>query len=515
MLGSHRTTALIESLLLHCDGETPTERHFRAVAEAHGVSSRTVRRAAAAAFSVTSPDPVGPSAQAALDSLVGLDPRVVFKQEPYGHGWWPDLYVLQTLAAHPTMVTAHSALVREGHTVPSYDQFRRRLNSCLNPAYYAGVVRGGGATATAAFETYIKRALTPRMQVVEMDAFELPVDVVVPRSDKPRKPWLLLAIDRGTRAVPAWLIVPTRPTAADSRTLLALMALGTRCDDGTVIGGLPQFVMPDNGGEFVGWEFTTALTSLGISRLPVPPSTPHLKGVVERMGRHVQQRLIDTLPGATHGPELRHGEVPWRDVDLMALSELEGRVDEWFVNYNTHHRHPALKKATPLQAWLADATPIRQCTDAAVLRSLSPRVNRTISKKGVLLDYRHYIHPVLGGHIGTEVAVAWLPRHADQVDVFTTGGDWICTALDAEGLTDSEIDDLMTTRLRHARAVTAASRASADLRARLATLDTPSGAPPLAVADYLDARTDPGSGEKPEADSSGDALLDIMLGDDS
>lgn len=517
MITHPRKHALVETVLLLAGDRPPTERHYKAAAAAHGCSPRTARRTVSTMLELPASFDAGLSARAALDSMVDLDPRVVYASEPSGPGWWPDMTVLEALAAHPTLATAHDALARAGRIVPSYSQFCRRLKLCLTPAYFAGISRGGGARATAELEVFIKRARTPRMHVVELDAFELPIDVLVPRAEKPRKPWLLLAIDRGTRAVPAWLLVPGRPTAADSRTLLALMAVGAPCPDGTVIGGLPHFVMPDNGGEFSGWEFTRALTELGIAQLAVPPSTPHLKGTVERMGQHIQQRLIDTLPGATHGPELRHGESPWRDADLMAVNELEARVDEWLTSYNTTHRHAALRGRTPLQAWLADPEPVRYHSDSVVLRELMPRVSRTVSKKGVLLDYRHYLHPVLGASIGDDVQVGWLPRHTDRVEVFTADGTWICTALDASDLSEPEVDEVMTGRLRRGRAVTAASRASVDLRARLAELDAPTGPLPLSVTDYRDsvAPTLPDDERPTTATVAGDSLFDIVFGDES
>lgn len=464
MLSSTSQQAVAETLMLVSAGQVPTERHFKATARAHNVSARTVRRLFGATFDLPTADEVGLSARAALASLNGVDPRVVYASEPAGAGWWPDLVVLEFLAANPTLVGAYDALAAEGRPLPSYAQFTRRVKECLNQPFYAGVCRAGGPNATALIELYVTRAPSRRLEVVELDSFELPVDVLVPRARKARKPWLMVAIDRGTRAVPAWLVVPGRPTAVDARTLLALTIRGFACPDGTVIGGVPQHVLGDNGGEFRGQAFLTAVESSGCTSLPIPAETPHLKGGVERFGQHVEQRLIDHLPGAAHGPRLRGGAQPWRDVPLLTLAELTTQVDRFFADYNTTHQHSGLGGATPLQAWLADQTPVTTLADAQVLRDLLPRETRTVTKKGVELDNKQYLAPALAAWVGKLVQVGWLPRHTNTVEVLTLDGEHVCTAQNCDQLNEDDIADLMTGRRRRGRAVTAFHTGSAQVR---------------------------------------------------
>jgi len=478
VIASATSQAAIEALLVASEGR-PRQRHFAQVARSYGCSVKTLRRRYQRLIEGQNLPETGTSAQEALDSFDGVDPRAVYQDLPAGNGWWPTWQDLMVIAGSPSLAEAWKVVSDEarqaGRDFPGYEQFTRRLRSCLQPYVYTGITCRQ-RDAVERLQIYATNKRPGRMHVIEVDTFELPVDVRLPRSDRLVKPYLMVGIDRGTRAVPGWVVLPVRPSSDDFATLLACILTGFPCGDGTVIGGVPKYVLPDNGGEFRGARIDTILGALGIERLKIPPYKGHLKGTVERLGQTLEKTLIDTLPGATHGPVTSRKKQTWR-AQPLEFADLVARVDSWFAEYNQQRWHSTLR-STPLQAWKADRTPVTSVTNTALLRSLLPRVHRTTQKQGVRLDRRYYVSTALSPYIGKEVQVGWLPRRIDEVEVFDLAGEWITTAVLADSLTQPEQGQVSAYRRRQGRAVDQLLTASAAGRDQRAAASQPGGDEP-------------------------------------
>ena len=492
MIASTTSQAAIEALMVISAGQ-PRQRHFERVANSYGCSAKTLRRRYNRLIAGANVAAVGNAAQQALDSCDDVDPRAVFQELPAGDGWWPTWEDLEVIAGSPTLADAWQRLAGDaavtGRSLPWYAQFTRRLRRCLQPYIYTGLTSTDRGSVER-LQIYATNRRPGRMDVLEVDSFEMPVDVQLPRTNAVTTPHLMVAIDRGTRAVPGWRVLPKDPTSDDFVTLLACVLSGFTCDGGTVIGGVPKFVLPDNGPEFRGDRVEAILTALNVERLKIPPRKGHLKGTVERLGQTIEKALIDTLPGATHGPQTSREKKAWREVEALPFPELVQRVDGWFAWYNQKHRHSTLN-ATPLQVWQADRTPVTPLSNTALLRTMLPRVRRTTQKQGVRLDRRYYISPALAPHIGQAVDVAWLPRKLDQVEVFDLAGEWITTAYLADTLTDPEQGQLAAYRRRQGRAIDQLITASAKGRGQRAASSRPAGDRP----------------EVPETDAAADRLI--------
>ena len=226
MKSTGKAKAALETLMLISAGN-PRHSHFVQVAAQYGWSAKTLRRQYQRLMAVPT-GAIGPSAQAAIDSCDGVDPRTLYVTTPEGFGWWPTWDDLQVIAGSPTLAAAHQQLVAAATpgTVPGYEQFTRRLKQCLTPGVYQGLT-DTSPNAVEKVQIYATNRRPERMNIVELDCFELPIDVQLPRSTRVVKPWLMVAIDRGTRAVPAWLVMASRPASQDFATLLALMFTGT------------------------------------------------------------------------------------------------------------------------------------------------------------------------------------------------------------------------------------------------------------------------------------------------
>ena len=517
MIASSRATAAVESLML-ISGGSPTESDFRKVGQTIGASARTVRRLWQQLVLPPAQPAVGPAAQAALDGCEPSQLNNVYRSAPTGHGWWPTLSDLAVIAAHGNLATAHAQLVKEsdvtGRSVPGYVQFTRRLHECLTEAVYAGVVRGDAA-ATEQVQLYCRNGRPARLAVVEVDAFQLPINVTPTRGTRLIKPWLLTMVDRGTRAAPAWLLLPKRPDSGDFKTLLALLFTGFTCDDGTVIGGVPGSIVPDNGSEFRGADVDAALAAFGVTKVALPPYRGHLKGTVERLGRTVQEGVIATLPGNVHGPKTSRRQRPWTDTDPIGYLELAERLDAWFAAYNQAHKHPALARRTPQQVWCADPTPVVRVDQTVLLADLLPRHPRKVTKKGVTVDDISYVTTGLAA--GQHVLVGVLPGHPETVEVFDSDGQWLCTADRADAMPEDARDQLLTSRRRQVRAVDQALTSSTAIRdTNHAASAVPSGGTGgHSLVDLFDDEDDASDSAAPGAAASAGSELTDLFGDPS
>lgn len=499
-------TAALSSLMLAAPDGQPTQQHFAAIGAMFGTSARTIRRLWNAADQPARVE-TGPSAQRCLDSLGAVDPRTLFVSEPSGDGWWPDTAALVAIGASKTRLEAWETLQASDPHLPGYAQFTRRLNEILTPAMLESLT-GKGPVAGSALELFLTRSMPSRMTVVEFDSVQLPIDTVDRQHSRKVKPWLIVGVDVGTRAVVGWDLVMTRPSSADAARVLALTAVGT-FHDSVRVGGLPEAVRPDNGGEFRK-VFEQACQALGIQWLHLPPHTPHLKGCVEAFGGTIQDELVAGLPGATHGPVLRGDAQPWRDVEeLLTFQAMYAEVDRYIRGYNTTRPHSTLGGSTPIQAWLADTAPVRFVDDMLTLLPYMHCESRKVTKNGVPVNKVDYLCP--GLKVGRHVQVAWLPRHGHWIEVLDETGEHVGTGVVASSLSEQERDSMLAPRKRRERAANQLLSAGSKVRLHPATVPAPIGSMRAKTEAVKQQAQTTSTAPKTGRDDDVQALLDEVL----
>lgn len=341
--------------------------------------------------------------------------------------------------------------------------FRRRWDR-VDPAVRA--MAEGGATALLNKQIRILYSAKERNEVWHIDHQEIPI-WVLPRghSATPVKPWMTTIIDDSTRRIMATLLTVVRPTA-EMVTVALADAMRIKHIPGTAhrVGGVPQTLHSDNGGEFKAVQYTEALARLGVSRKVSQPYLKHQNGKVERVQRTFQDELIKSLPGYSQAPQtLKRKDLFGRDTQLLSEDALAVYIDEWVDSYNAERPHGSLGGKTPDEVWCAQETPLRTLDPEALRLAmlLADRPAYKVHAAGVSFRGQYFTAPDLAtnGMVGREVQVRYMPTDESFIEVFYDG-EWMCTAVPHVNLTDEQREQIISAgkdQYTHARAYHAAA----------------------------------------------------------
>ena len=137
--------------------------------------------------------------------------------------------------------------------------------------------------------------------------------------------YLFTFIDPQTRFAVAFAAA----TASSRQTTHALDAL---C---TLLPAPPQFLLSDNGAEFLG-SFQQRLEERGITHWWTYPRSPKMNAHVERFNRTIQEQFVDY-----------HEDVLFDD-----LAAFNRKLADWLLAYNTVLPHHSLGRQSPVQCLL-------------------------------------------------------------------------------------------------------------------------------------------------------------------
>ncbi|EEP69782.1 transposase [Micromonospora sp. ATCC 39149] len=338
-----------------------------------------------------------------------------------------------------------------------------------------------GERARRAKLVYLRRRGSHRNQVWEGDHKNLPILVLPPRGPACR-PWLTMFLDDATRVITGWAIATT-PHAG---TVLTALRMGMLPDAASPAHGLPGMLRLDQGLEFASDAVTTAMGTLAVEVLRLPPFQPHKKGKVERSVRTVDQMLLSALPGFTEGPreasgrltgplddrvKARHAYADAAAADTAAVVPLRWEVlvklfADWVRWYNFEHRHSQLGGRAPAQAWAEDPTPLRHAPEQHLVHLLLADEARTVGGNGIRFRNLHYADPSgkLRERRGTAVRIRYMPHDESFLHVYLDG-QYLTTCHPDTMLTDAQqaqYDQAVREQARQA----AADKRSATRRAR-------------------------------------------------
>lgn len=362
----------------------------------------------------------------------------------------------------------------------------------------------GGEAARNERTVYLRYEAEHRNHTCQADHKELPVLVVPPRGQKPRKPWMTVFIDDSTRAVKA-IAVSLVP---DQATVLAGLKQCVLPDASGCFGGVPDRLFWDNGLEFVADAVTEVGLALGTITMPAKAYSPHLKGKVERFNRTVVDEFISGLPFYTHGPSRSDGRLYGPDRPPMDFETFVSELLGWVEHYNHERPNSALDGRTPREAWEADPTPIRQFSEEELRWLAIPSHERKVLHDGIHHQSLAYIAPELGGLVGEKLLVKFMPHDRTKIDVFRNG-EWLCTAYPQRVLGPDEREAVLrqreASRRQHANAM---RRTSSRARRRLSAATAGSPAQDLTVIGREEARRDRGPVDQRDLRRAGRAAAD-------
>ena len=148
-------------------------------------------------------------------------------------------------------------------------------------------------------QVYLRWEPEARNQLWETDHKQMDIEVLFPRTAKPRQPWTTMFLDGFSQAVMGWAIFDYPSSAS----VLATFGDAVRVDDSRgPFGGLPATLRPDGGLEFAAEVINNTCGVLGVQLLPTPPYSPNLKGEIERLHASMVTGLLAELPHFTGGP---------------------------------------------------------------------------------------------------------------------------------------------------------------------------------------------------------------------
>jgi putative transposase len=228
-------------------------------------------------------------------------------------------------------------------------------------------------------------------------------------------------------------------------------------------GGLPGVVRIDRGKDFLSRTVASVLAGFAVKVEDLPAYKPHLKGTVETVNGASKVMFMAGLPRYTQAQTLANGRPVDPDAPALRFEAFVAELLAWVRWWNTEHEMEVLEGRTPLQAWLADPTPI-SAVPAGDLRLLMLEDDgraRTIATKGVKWGSRWYVGTSwMTGQVGRAVRLRYMPHHQHEIEVFDANtGEHLGPATLSDQASSEQI-----AQLRRARAASS-RRLRADLNA--------------------------------------------------
>ncbi|KVR40954.1 Mu transposase C-terminal domain-containing protein [Burkholderia multivorans] len=233
-------------------------------------------------------------------------------------------------------------------------------------------------------------------QYVHIDHTQLDIEVVSSRTGKPLgRPWLTLAVDAWSRRIVAFYLT------FDSPSYISVMM--TVRDMVRRFNRLPEFIVVDNGTDFLSTAFESFLRAMGTHLRFRPAGQPRHGAVLERMFGRLNTEYIHNLAGNTKGTKnvrtLSGSHLPEK-LAVWTLRALYAGIQRWACEFYDQNVHPALDES-PREAFVRGMrengkrpqTHIQFNRDFLI--ATCPPVDRTGTRqihrqRGVKVDQRFY-----------------------------------------------------------------------------------------------------------------------------
>ena len=407
-----------------------------AVAREHGLSARTVERWVARYRS---------------DGLVGLvrAPRIDRGQRRFPSDLIGLIEGLTLRKPPPTATAVYRQVVtvaaREGWPVPSYSTVYAVIRQ-LDPALVTLAYEGTKAYRLA-FDLLHRREATGPNELWQAD--HTPLDLWV-RDERgtPVRPWLTVILDDYSRAVAAYRLNLSAPTALN--TALALRdAIGRKSDPRWHVCGIPQTFYTDHGGDFTSHHLEQVALDLKMVLIFSEPGMPRGRGRIERFFNTINQLFLCTLPG--YAP---NGAPP--GATLLTLPALEMRLRDFLLD-DYHQRVHSETGMAPQTRWEAGGflPHVPESPEQLDLLLLTVTKARKVRQDGIHFETMRYLDLTLAAYVGEWVTIRYDPRDMAEIRVYHDGRFLcraVCQELAGETISLKELIRVRTARRRELRA---------------------------------------------------------------
>lgn len=178
-------------------------------------------------------------------------------------------------------------------------------------------------------------------QYVHIDHTEVDIELISSRTGKPLgRPWLTLAVDAWSRRIVAFYLSFDPPSYhADMMVVRDMVRRFNR---------LPEFIIVDNGSDFMSLAFKTFLRVMGTNLRFRPAGKPRHGAVLERMFGRLNTEYIHNLAGntkATKNVRMVSGSHLPKNLAEWTLFSLYQGLQHWAFEYYDQETHPALAES--------------------------------------------------------------------------------------------------------------------------------------------------------------------------
>ena len=256
----------------------------------------------------------------------------------------------------------------------------------------------------------------------------LPIQVIPRRGTKPIWPWLTTVIDFRTRVALAYKLTDYCPKAEDSIDAIVEAIHGWDTPDGLHVGGKPNFLRTDRGGDYISHLLSNNLINLDVERQFTQPYSSWQNGRTEALNGTIDEDFAPTMPGFHPGGEAEYTrrvlKTPIDAASLVTIDTLDRRLGDWFAEYNTTRVHSALNGLTPLEAWAADPHEVEQAEKASIVNAMTTRSTAKLQHYGIdarSTRYNNATLAVLRARGVVDVELRYHEHRRDFVEVFVDG----------------------------------------------------------------------------------------------
>jgi putative transposase len=253
------------------------------------------------------------------------------------------------------------------------------------------------------------------------------LDVLVANGQKkPIRPWLTVTMDAYSRAIVGIWVDVERPTG-QSIALALHHAMLPKANADWLMHGIPESILFDNGDDYRFAPIREVFTRLGIEQRHFGPELSRARGQIERWFRTLEDMCTRYMKGYVGRNRERHSVDPH-----PCPSQLEIEIAT-FIVATYHERKHRTTQTSPLAMWQQDMQSVRVVEDARLLDVLLPSATGTVEALGVSFKGHTYraLNGNLAAHTGESVQVFYHPDDATQVHLYSTQGEYICTAVAA------------------------------------------------------------------------------------
>jgi len=295
-----------------------------------------------------------------------------------------------------------------GAPVPSYATVHAVVRA-MDPALMVLAHEGPKAYAHA-YDLLHRREASRPNEIWQADHTELDI-LVLDEAGSIVRPWLTIVIDDHSRAIAAYRISTSAPSAL--QTALALRnAIWRKSEAGWTVCGIPEVLYTDHGSDFTSHHIEQVCAELKIRLIFSTVAQPRGRGRIERFFGTLNTCCLADLPGyiAHKGPPAKAN---------LTLAELDAALRH-FILQTYHHTPHSVTGEAPQARWsrggfLPHMPMSLEQLDLLLLTVIRPR---QVHRDGIRFQSLRYIDPILAAFVGEAVTIRYDPADIAEIRVY-------------------------------------------------------------------------------------------------